>query len=44
MLIGSLPASVASTRHSETVKPLSATTRWNSPEIRWLACASSAGR
>ena len=44
MLIGSPPASVASTRHSDTVKPLALTTRWNSAEIRWLACASSAGR
>ena len=34
----------ASTRHSLTVNPCSTTTRWNSPDISWLACASKAGR
>jgi hypothetical protein len=44
MLTGSPPSSDARTRHSETVKPLALTTRWNSEEMSWLAWPSKAGR
>ena len=44
MLMGSPPASEASTRHSGTLMPCARTTSWNSAEISWLACASSAAR
>ncbi len=44
MLIASPPASEAITRHSDTEKPCWRATWWNSEEISWLACASSAGR